>query len=380
LRRTSTKSLLVLALAFGLVLSTVGAAAALPSSSSFGPSIEGYARHVQPTQCFGTEAPGVAAFRQLLRDRYGANAGGILRGCNVGGASDHKEGRAYDWMLDANRATDRAKADEVLNWLLATDEYGNRHAMARRLGITYIIWNRRIWSVWNHSAGWQPYTGWSPHTDHIHFSFGWEGARQQTSFWTAPAPLSRTGFRDVPVGSHYEDAVMWLVDNRITHGRSPGVYDPSGSVTRAQMAAFLWNLMEQPATATTASFSDVPTDAFYSEAVAWLDLEGITTGRADGTFAPRELVNRGQMASFLWRLAGRPTVESGASFADVHPSDHYAQAAAWMAQHGITTGTSAGLFQGHHPITRSQMALFLHRLATTPGAWSDAPVVPASVR
>jgi hypothetical protein len=91
-------------------------------------------------------------------------------------------------------------------------------------------------------------------------------------------------------------------------------------------------------------------------------------------------VTRGQMASFLWRLTGRPTAESSAPFADVHPSDHYAQAAAWLAQHGITTGTSAGLFQGHHPITRSQMALFLHRLATTPAAWGEAPVVPASVR
>jgi hypothetical protein len=381
LRRTSTKSLLVLALAFGLVLSTVGAAVALPDPKGYGPGIDAYARYdVVAGECSSVEQPGVVEFRRMLQAKYGANGAGITRACNSSTRSAHQSGRAYDWMLDARRAEDRAKADEVLGWLLATDDHGNRHAMARRLGVMYIIWNHRMWSAWNADAGWQPYNGWSPHTDHIHFSFSWPGARQQTSFWTQTEPVSLTGFRDVPVGSHYEDAVMWLVENGITHGRSPGVYDPSGSVTRAQMAAFLWNLMEQPATATTASFSDVPTDAFYSEAVAWLDLEGITTGRADGTFAPRELVNRGQMASFLWRLAGRPTAESGTPFADVHPSDHYAQAAAWMAQHGITTGTSTGLFQGHHQITRSQMALFLHRLATSPAAWSDAPVVPASVR
>jgi hypothetical protein len=381
LRRTSTKLLLVLALAFGLVLSTVGAAIALPDPKGFGPGIDAYARYdVVAGECSAVEQPGVVEFRRMLQAKYGANGAGITRGCNSSTRSAHQSGRAYDWMLDARRAEDRAKADEVLGWLLATDEHGNRHAMARRLGVMYIIWNHRMWSAWNADAGWQPYSGWSPHTDHIHFSFSWPGARQQTSFWTQPKPISRTGFHDVPIGASYEDAVMWLVENGITQGRSPGVYDPSGSVTRAQMASFLWNLMEQPATATAASFSDVPPDAFYSEAVAWLDLAGITSGRGDGTFAPALRVTRGQMASFLWRLAGRPDPSSPNRFPDTHPDAHYADAAAWMTQHGITTGTSAGTFDGHRDVSRAHMALFLHRLATTPAAWSEAPVVPASAR
>jgi hypothetical protein len=180
------KPVLVLLLTLGLLVSTVGVAAALPRADDFGSAIDRYASYdVTSEECANVEQPGVVEFRSLLRQKYGANAGGILRTCNRNTRSAHQTGRAYDWMLDANKAADRAKADEVLNWLLATDRHGNKHAMARRLGIIYIIWNERWWSSWNADAGWQPYNGWSPHTDHIHFSFGWPGARQQTSYWTA---------------------------------------------------------------------------------------------------------------------------------------------------------------------------------------------------
>jgi hypothetical protein len=55
--------------------------------------------------------------------------------------------------------------------------------MARRLGVMYIIYNRRIWASYRAEEGWRPYVGASPHTDHIHFSFSWAGARKQTSYW-----------------------------------------------------------------------------------------------------------------------------------------------------------------------------------------------------
>lgn len=61
-------------------------------------------------------------------------------------------------------SADRADATDLLNWLLAADSYGNKHAMARRLGIMYIIWNKQIWSSYDASSGWRPYSGVSPHT------------------------------------------------------------------------------------------------------------------------------------------------------------------------------------------------------------------------
>ena len=54
--------------------------------------------------------------------------------------------------------------------------------MAARLGIMYVIYNRKIWA--SYSPGWRDYTGADPHTSHIHISLSWNGARGHTSFWT----------------------------------------------------------------------------------------------------------------------------------------------------------------------------------------------------
>jgi hypothetical protein len=376
--RSSTKLLLLLAMVAGLLVLSFGTAMALPPSSGYGPTIEGYARYdVVAGECSPNEQPGVVAFRSLLQQKYGANGAGITRACNSSTRSAHQSGRAYDWMLDARRSADMAKANEVLGWLLATDEHGNKHAMARRLGIMYIIWNHQMWSAWNADAGWQPYNGWSPHTDHIHFSFGWPGARAETSYFVGPT--SKTGFRDVPVGAHYEDAVLWLVEQGITSGRSPGLYEPGGTVNRGQMATFLYNLMERPHTDHRASYDDVRAEDYFANAVDWLDANSIATGRSAGRYAPWEDVSRGQMASFLWRLAGRPEPTQGHSFPDVGEDDHFHVAAAWLAEHRIATGMQDGTFGGGTRITRAQMALFIHRLASTPAAWSSAPAVPSSV-
>ena len=71
-----------------------------------------------------------------------------------------------------------------MHWLVKTDKYGNRYAKARRLGIQYLIWNHKIWGSYSASSGWRKYTGANPHTDHVHISFTWAGARKKTSFWT----------------------------------------------------------------------------------------------------------------------------------------------------------------------------------------------------
>lgn len=176
--------LVVLTLVVGLVAAMGIPVFALPSSGDYPAQIDDYASwEDQGGECTDTEQPGTQDFRALLQEEYGANGGGITRACS-GGTSEHDQGRAYDWMLDADDPADREKADEVLDWLLATDQHGNAHAMARRFGLMYIIWNEQVWKAYQPDEGWQPYTGYSPHTDHIHFSFSWDGAKQRTTYWT----------------------------------------------------------------------------------------------------------------------------------------------------------------------------------------------------
>ena len=85
--------------------------------------------------------------------------------------------------MAANVPGDRAAAHQMFHWLFRADAKGRRFAMARRLGVMYVIYNRRIWGSYRAAEGWRPYVGANPHTDHAHVSFSWAGARKQTSYW-----------------------------------------------------------------------------------------------------------------------------------------------------------------------------------------------------
>ena len=154
-----------------------------PATPAFGSKIDGYASYVGQSKCDPTAKPGVTAFMKFVLAAYPCTtSGGITRSCSSGGTSEHKEGRAWDWMIKVGNPA----ADSLLGWLLATDKYGNKHAMARRVGVMYMIWNKKMWRAYNPGLGWAPYSGSNPHTDHVHFSFSWDGANKKTSFWSAP--------------------------------------------------------------------------------------------------------------------------------------------------------------------------------------------------
>lgn len=136
------------------------------------------AQSILQKTCDPKDKPGTNAFANFVVHYQGGVKGRISASCSPFGTSEHKEGRAFDWMISATKPDQAARAQELLDWLFANDG-----EMFRRAGLQYIIWNRRIWSVSNKK--WVDYTGSSPHTDHIHFTFGWPGALGQTSFYRA---------------------------------------------------------------------------------------------------------------------------------------------------------------------------------------------------
>ena len=189
------------ALALAVVLASLSGAlsvapvAAAPRAPKFGPVIEDYASHVEPERCRPKDKPGVKAFADLLLAEYGPAWIGIGRPCDGEATSDHHEGRALDWGRDVHARSDRRAVRDLFDWLFEIDRYDNTDALARRLGIVYIIWNRRIWGGW--SGEWSVYCVkkpagcrdpdskylLNPHTDHVHISFDWAGARMRTTFW-----------------------------------------------------------------------------------------------------------------------------------------------------------------------------------------------------
>ncbi|HET9022032.1 MAG TPA: peptidoglycan-binding protein [Ornithinibacter sp.] len=149
------------------------------------------------TLCLTQNQPGAVAFAKMLNATYGSRTYGILRHC----AAEHGEGRALDWMINANDPTQLALANAITRWLAAPDSKGRAGAMAKRFGINYIIWNRQMWRAYDPARGWAPYYGVSPHTDHIHFSFNWDGARQRSSWWSGVAvttPLTGPNYTPPP--------------------------------------------------------------------------------------------------------------------------------------------------------------------------------------
>jgi hypothetical protein len=165
------------------------AASAAPASPDLGAAIERYPAYEAENTCDPTEKPGPVAVRGLIKGAYGSTQYvSITRPCSGTGSSGHHSGRAVDWMRNAGLPDQKAQADDFIAWLLATDRYGNAHANARRLGVSYIIWNTQMFRLYDAARGWQPYTGSSPHTDHVHISFTWAGAWARTSFFTG-APL-----------------------------------------------------------------------------------------------------------------------------------------------------------------------------------------------
>jgi hypothetical protein len=133
--------------------------------------------------CDPVAKPGVLAFRHLILTKFGGGDLGIVRGCSVGGLSEHKEGRAWDYALNVHKPAQHATARKVIRWLLEPVD-GDPFRRAKRLGVMYMIWNQRIWGAYRADEGWRPYTGASEHTDHFHFSFTWNGAEKETSWWT----------------------------------------------------------------------------------------------------------------------------------------------------------------------------------------------------
>ena len=167
-------------------------------------------------------------------------------------------------------------------------------------------------------------------------------------------------FRDVSTDAYYYEAVKWAQKKGITGGIGNGLFGPNDPCTRAQIVTFLWRAAGSPEPKNASSFSDVPASAYYARSVAWAVENGITTGTGNGRFSPDATCTRAQSVTFLYRaLCTR--AEGTAEFRDVPKNAYYADAVAWAAANGITTGIGGGLFGPDNDCTRAQIVTFLFR-------------------
>jgi len=182
-----------IALVVALVALTPAAATALP--------IEDFAPYQPQTTCSPNAKPGTLKLSTWLQKTYpGSGSLGISRSCQDGGVSEHKEGRAFDWAVSVHSARDRAYVQDFFSRIFATDSEGNADALARRMGIMYLIWNDHIYSSYYgfRARDYTPCKVMSScsdtlrHRNHVHISLSRAGGAGLTSWYTGVAGTTAT--------------------------------------------------------------------------------------------------------------------------------------------------------------------------------------------
>lgn len=165
------------------------------------------------------------------------------------------------------------------------------------------------------------------------------------------------GFNDVRESDVFADAIRWSVEKGIATGTSKTAFSPSTACSRAQVLTFLWRSQGEPEPGIENPFSDVSGKNYYYKAALWAYEKGLIGGTAFQGDTP---CTRGDAVSYLWKLAGSPSV-SPAKFSDVADTADYAQAVAWAVEKGVTSGTSKTMFSPEVTCTRGQIVTFLYR-------------------
>lgn len=228
-------------------------------------NIEPVEPYTPQTSCDPNEKIGITKFKTLVKTTFPAGTDwGSSRNCTDDGISEHLEGRAWDWHVDVNNPDEFAAAGNLLTWLTE-----NNGAKARTLGIMYIGYNHKIWGAYRANEGWRHLNNTNPHTDHVHFSFTWNGATGNTSFWTGtttphdygpcrlylnqPAPLhTERNTKPCPTPTKLPDEyktakLLWrgstgelvtTVQQKLNMGTQPAVFGP---LTQTAVANFQRN-------------------------------------------------------------------------------------------------------------------------------------------
>ena len=168
-------------------------------------------------------------------------------------------------------------------------------------------------------------------------------------------------FTDVKTDEYYATPILWAVNNGITNGMGNNQFIPNMNCTRGQIVTFLYRMAGEPEVTASNTFSDVDSSAYYAKAVAWAVENEITNGMGDNKFEPESTCTRGQTVTFIWRASGKPEASASNSFTDVNSKAYYGQAVAWAVENEVTNGMGNNKFEPDTTCTRGHIVTFLYR-------------------
>jgi cell wall-associated NlpC family hydrolase len=156
------------------------------------------------------------------------------------------------------------------------------------------------------------------------------------------------------------NAITWVQCEGIAKGYANGSFGARQPVTRAEVATMLFRQVDPRYVKNGQQyFKDVPAGKYYTEPVAWMAQAGITQGYPGRTYGPGQRISRGEMAAFLYRLAGSPSTSSKATFKDVPAGKYYSKPVTWMSANRLVSGYRDRTFRPDQPITRGEVAQML---------------------
>jgi hypothetical protein len=184
---------------------------------------------------------------------------------------------------------------------------------------------------------------------------------RQMAYYSGEMPLNP--FSDVPDDAFYTDAVRWANYKGITTGTSPTTFEPASPCMRAHVVTFLWRAAGSPEpTITENPFTDVKESDFFYKSVLWAYENGITGGVDETHFGPAVPCNRAQVVTFLYKAKNSPAVTGTDNpFTDVPAKSWFETAVLWAVENGITSGLGADTFGPGSVCNRAQIALFLYK-------------------
>lgn len=172
------------------------------------------------------------------------------------------------------------------------------------------------------------------------------------------ANAAATTFTDVPSDSWYAEPVAWAVAQGITTGTSSTTFSPEDICTNAQVITFIWRACGAPDSSGFNPFNDISAGTFYYKAALWAYECGIVDANS---FYPDRLCTRSMAATYLWKMADSPAAATISYFTDVNSFNDFAEAVAWAIETGITNGTSSSTFSPDNTCTRAEIITFLYR-------------------
>lgn len=193
---------------------------------------------------------------------------------------------------------------------------------------------------------------------------------------TATPSPSETTFPDVPTSAYYYEAVKWAVENNIVSGYPDGRFKPDKVCTRAEAMMIFYRATGSPdVQLDMVKFTDVGKNHWADKAICWAVEHGLTSGTSSNTFSPNNTLTRAQAMTFLYRMAGSPQTNGNNPFKDVKSSSYYHCPVIWAVDAGITAGTSKTQFSPNKNFTRAQLVTFLYRYL---GESTNAERIPIS--